>query len=256
MDYKKQVCELIKIRSELDKTRQELFTKFPQMDKKRDARLTFFNRAASILDTSAIELMMSESVLQNPRSWSNFAKKYSFNKPPSKSILPMTLSYEQSVVFGYLLFLFSSYETSLRRIVRTIDPSRYQLMINSIDNIFNWYVGRLKFSKIERKRYCKLMEIYRLIRNSIHNNGVYSPNSSGVKSGSRKQRTWKGVKVIFTVDRLIRSENFWALVAVVTPDMVEMMKILVTKTTQLYVKQEKLIEDNSVSKRLLKYYHP
>ena len=75
--------------------------------------------------------------------------------------------------YSAFILLFSSLESSTRTIVRTAYPGMFNDGKGNLKDIYKSLLGT-KFSKYE----C-LLELLRLARNTMHNNGVYFPKTKG-----------------------------------------------------------------------------
>jgi hypothetical protein len=250
MDRKQIICKLNSKRLKLDKFRRTLINSYPKLNKALDSRMTFFNIAISQIDTAILSLMVSDTNLWNDGWWTKTAPVYELNPPPVSSIPAMVLSYERFVVLYYFVGIFSIFESSVRMIAYKVDPKyRY---FNSFDSIFKAFAKQISIRN--RLKYYELFDIMRMIRNSIHNNGVFRPDTKPGRIPNDVEKKWRGVKVKFEVDKPISAKNFWRLAIFATPDLFNLMHEIVKQVTPLFIKEEDLVEDKSVNKKLAKYY--
>jgi hypothetical protein len=124
-------------------------------------------------------------------------------------------SYWQYSVF---ILLFSSSESSTRTIVRTAYPGLFNDGRGNLKEIYKTLLGT-KFSKYE----C-LLELLRLGRNTMHNNGVYFPETKG----DNRHVTYKNVTYDFIDGQSVQYDNLSKLVFFdIAPDVVEMINDIV-----------------------------
>ena len=95
------------------------------------------------------------------------AKKYALRLPQPHIRRAMRLTFDQFVLTACFQLIFSSMESSLRLITKKIDPVSYEAMQNNFDSIYSSLFRILIENKKKRKRYLKLIDILRLIRNTI-----------------------------------------------------------------------------------------
>jgi hypothetical protein len=147
-------------------------------------------------------------------------------------------------------------ESSMRLITKEINPVRYEGMQNNFESIYSSLFKTLIKNKTRKKRYLKLMDTLRLIRNTIHNNGVYSPLPKKNKPlPRRRQVTWKGITCKFVVNKNVKVDDFWGLVFKTTPDTIQIMKEIICcsiKTSGI----RGVINDPSVEKELIPVFFP
>ena len=100
------------------------------------------------------------------------------------------------------------------------------------------------------------MDILTLIRNTIHNNGFYSPVSKMNKPPPRsRQITWKGITCKFIPDRSVKIHDFWELVFRTAVDILPVMEEI-TSSTVKPLGLRRLINDPSVEKSLIPVFFP
>jgi len=93
-------------------------------------------------------------------------------------------NYIQFEQFGYAELLFSAIESSLRVFVRGIDPKACNEGRASFNSIFEYLLKKTGLEK-----YKPLLDLFREIRNTVHNNGIYLPERNGNKTIKWKDKT-------------------------------------------------------------------
>jgi hypothetical protein len=228
---------------------QETVIKYPKISKEKDVRVTFFSKSIVVIDSVTMCCIFADRHLSNSRWWITSAQLYNLNPPPVESRKPMKEGFKQFILLGCFHLMFSAMESSIRLITKAIDQIQYEKMQDSFENIYSWLIRRLKL----RRKYAKLMDVLRLIRNTIHNNGVYSPVPKKGKLPKNRQRSWKGIKCMFPVNRSVKVDDFWKLVFATTPDCLSMLQQIIDSNE---VSNISCIKDPSVEKSLIPIFYP
>ena len=103
------------------------------------------------------------------------------------------------ISMSYFFFLFSSFEHSIRRIIQVYNPELY----NSQSNISPLLKGLIKKLELDNKD--RFIDLIILIRNSLHNNGLFIPRGT---SPNRKI-IWKGIPFHFDKNKSIEMKDLW-----------------------------------------------
>ena len=169
--YADLINNLTNMRTDFFASLQETRNKYPKMRKENDSRITFFSKSIVVIDSVTMCFIFADRHLSDNKWWTASAHLYNLNTPPMESRVPMLEGFKQFTLLGFFHFMFSTMESSIRLIAKKIDSTQDEKMQGSFDNVYTWLIKRLNLWN----RYVKLMDILRLIRNTIHNNGVYSP---------------------------------------------------------------------------------
>lgn len=254
--YSELISRSIELRSSFFKTCKQVINDYPWFNQKKDARITFFTKSFAVLDSITLCFIFGDKYLGKNPWWISIAKQYSLKLPESSIRTAMKDTFDQFVLTACFQLIFSSMESSLRLISKEIDPARYVEMQNSFDSIYSSLFRTLIKNKRRKKRYLKLMDILRLVRNTIHNNGVYCPTPKRNKPPPHsRQITWKGVTCKFTVNRIVKVDNFWELVFRTAADILPIMKEIISSTVKI-PGVHILINDPSVDKALIPVFFP
>lgn len=227
----------------------DIIKKYPKIKKEKDGRVTFFSKSIVVIDSVTMCCIFADRHLSNNKWWTTSARLYNLNPPPLVSRKPMREGFKQFILLGCFHFMYSAMESSIRLITKAIDRVQYEERQDSFEKIYSWLIVRLKV----KKRYAKLMDVLRLIRNTIHNNGVYSPVSRKGKRPKNRQISWKGTKCKFQVDRNVKVDDFWRLVFVTTPDCLSMLQQIIDSNE---VSNIPYIKDPSVENSLVTLFFP
>jgi hypothetical protein len=93
------------------------------------------------------------------------------------------------------IFLFSILESSARQIIRVTHPGKFK---NGTGQIIQIYQALLS-TNYSYSNYDVMLKLFRLARNTQHNNGVYFPE----RSGNDLHLTFKGVQYDFVDGQMI-----------------------------------------------------
>jgi hypothetical protein len=247
--YADLINNITSLRTDFSAKLQETVTKYPKIRKEKDSRVTFLSKSIVVIDSVTMCCIFADRHLSNNKWWTTSAQLYDLNPPPVESRKPMKEGFKQFILLGCFHFLFSAMESSIRVISNAVDQIQYKRMQSSFESIYSWLIQRLKLGK----KYAKLMDVLRLIRNTIHNNGVYSPVPKKGKRPRNRQMSWRGIKCEFPVNRNVKVDDFWKLVFTTIPDCLSMMLQIIDSKA---VSKISHIEDLSVEKSLIPIFFP
>jgi hypothetical protein len=223
--YNESIKKSIILRQTFFDTCNQVIRDYPNINPKKDARVTFFTKSFAVLDSVTLCSIFGDNYLIKNRWWTTITRKYSLMPVKVNLRSDIRYTFDQFVLIGCFHFIFSSMESSLRLITKKLDPIQYEMMQANFDSIYSWLLKKLITNKRNKRTYLRLMDILKLIRNTIHNNGVYSPVPKKNKPQPRnKQITWKGITCKFIINRSIKVDDFWELAFKTTTDILPMMK--------------------------------
>lgn len=161
------------VRERFDKTKSK-YLKDHRVDQK-DARITIYSYCINAIDSALLYLIFRNYELPTDTWWDSLPKKFQgsgISKPPIRK--PSSLELLKKAVdhywsYSFFILLFSSFESSARIIVRAMYPDKINDGRGNVKDILKCLLAT-NFSKYE----C-LLELLRLGRNTMHNNGVYFP---------------------------------------------------------------------------------
>lgn len=164
-DHTKIIASLINIRNSYWDTIQKLMTRYSW--KEGDARIGVFAKCMNNFEPIMYSLMFEQEYLRKPSYQARFSKDH--KTPPTeqeqKNICEFYLRYMQ---MAFCDIFFSAVESSFRIFVRTLDPT---ICDNATGAFFT--IQKYLLEKTNQKKYESLMNLWRLIRNTQHNNGFY-----------------------------------------------------------------------------------
>lgn len=131
--------------------------------------------------------------------------------------------------------MFAVTEHAIRCIFRHLDYNEY------IKDEKFYNVSRSLLKKLDLTKYYNLIDILITIRNSVHNNGNYSPPYKN-KNRIDKIIMFQGNEYVFKLDKPIQLKDFWLL----TFDVLnEMLKMVTDIVDSIPISNIPLIEDPS-----------
>ncbi len=134
---------------------------------------------------------------------------------PSEEVIPQLVdAFDKFITVSFIQLLFSSLESSLRIFLRAIDPLACNKGTAEFESI---YVHLLKILNIAK--YADLLKFLRLIRNTIHNNGVYFD-----RRGTNECVEYDGDIYKFEVGKPVELGDVWQLFLFnLVPDILKMV---------------------------------
>lgn len=148
---------------------------------KHDARITAYSKAINVLNSVQLAFTFISKHLLHGQWWEAVAR--SPIPDPDKQIYANEFANFTKVAFVQGLFL--AIESSLRLFLRAIDPAACNGGMAEFKSIYEC-LFRSKLSAVLSNGIA-LLDLLRLVRNTIHNNGVYFH-----PSGNDASITWDG----------------------------------------------------------------
>lgn len=160
---------LADIQESVLRDKEQLIAAHPVWDL-RDARIRSLYRLFGILGGAGLGIHFLGKLLDD--DWWQENERTSM---PQDAKDAYTVNLEMSVKYGFGMGFFTSLEASFRTFLRAIDPEVCKKSTAPFKNIYQCLLGakQLGFSPADRKAAENLLNFVRLIRNLIHNNGVY-----------------------------------------------------------------------------------
>jgi hypothetical protein len=141
----------------------------PNWDRKKDARITAFAACGNTLSNVHLGMVLAATCLNSSNWWTAV-----FPKAEAPSLrVRISQEYNMFLKMGLAHFLFSVVESSYRLFLRAIDA---QACLGSTGAFRSVYVCLLSRVGLDAK-WTNFMEFWRLIRNSIHTNGMHLPSN-------------------------------------------------------------------------------
>jgi len=183
--YRDDVYQLIKriesVRDCFADDKTDILRIYSSVNPKHDARITAYSKAINVLNSVQLAFTFILKHLLNNQWWEAISNK-------SLSISDRRIYAKEFANFTKIAFiqgLFLSIESSLRLFLRALDSSACNGGMSEFKSIYEC-LFRSKLSETPAEG-IPLLDLFRLVRNTIHNNGVYFH-----LNGNDASVTWKG----------------------------------------------------------------
>jgi len=180
----KEIQNLADLRNEYFQSGGMLQKKFGW--KENDARIGVFAKCLNAIEPVLFSLIFCKENLSNPMWQARFSKDHK-TPPSAEEVQHQVDSYLMYQQYSYAELFFASIESSMRIFDRAIDPEACNQGKANFASISDFLLKRT-----DTEKYKPLLELFRLIRNTSHNNGIYLPEREGNRS-----ITWKGTEYLF-----------------------------------------------------------
>ncbi len=207
------ISEIKQVRDLFCESKDKLNSSYSSWNKDKDARITLFSKCTNVINDVQLGLVFAQFHLTQQQWWNSIAKENIPNHDKQKYI-------DEFVMFikmGFLQFSFSSIESSFRLIVKSIDPTKCSNGTAEFKSIYSFL-----FTKINLQKWEPLLDLFRCVRNTIHNNGVYFH-----RSGNSETITYKGVNYSFVIGLPVDFVN-WEFLVSMMKDINDMLCEVVT----------------------------
>jgi hypothetical protein len=213
-----------------DRARTRVLSAKPSIDTNRDIRITFFSKCNVVIDSSVLILMFCDKYLSNKsnrRIWKTIAGQYSLTAPAIKARTSIIDGLNQFNSIALFHLIFSSMESSIRLIAKTVFLSLYTQKSYTFEGLLKEILRKMRIGG-----YGKFTRLISLVRNTIHNNGVYSPTyrkdrRSRLLVQRNTQVTWNEKCYKFKINTPITFINTWSFELLITKEILKMMKEII-----------------------------
>jgi hypothetical protein len=227
--YERLILKLVKLRIRFERLRKLVYLR-PAINANYDIRITFFSKCIIVIDSSLLILMYCDKYLSNKnnkRVWKIIADQYSLAAPPVEGHIPIIDGLNQFNSMAFFHLIFSSFESSIRQIVKSIFSTLYSQKSYTFDGLLKEFLRELRIFG-----YAKFVKLISLVRNTIHNNGVYSPTfrkdrKSGQLIQKNTQVTWNKKSYKFIVNKPVTFINAWTFELLITDELLKMTKKII-----------------------------
>ena len=194
----------------IDQAKQSLAVNHPSWDQARDMRYTVFSKLKNVIASTALSLLYLERYMADKKWWSTW-------RTIPTSDLDWTIhivEYHQFTKQGFVHISYSNVEAALRSYVRAIDPRACSGGAAEFKSIYeHLYRTRLAVGTDG----IQLLDVLRLLRNTIHNGGVYVS-----RAGTSETLQYAGRTFEFEHAKVIRFAD-WDTLAMLMTDVVELI---------------------------------
>lgn len=193
-----------------------------------DSRILIFYNFAQLVRSTKLYFILKTEYLNSREQFVEIYLKKWGQKWPSASNngaviiyndnIEINYDYDQVIIVGYIQLLFSIVESRFRIFTICLDPTACKIGTDSFKNIYQWLL-----KKIDKQKYLAILEFFQLLRNTIHNNGVYR----NIKEPF-KQVTYRDKIFTFEHDKPVILENLNNLLFFeLTSDLLNMIKDII-----------------------------
>jgi hypothetical protein len=135
----------------------------------RDARVAVFTKCASTMNTAFIGFVLIRDELLYPLWWNEHIGVYD-----NASMTRQIEDFERYIRSAFLNNFFASIESSFRYYCREISPGKFNNAAGSFRSIYEHLLSK---NKLNFPNYIPLLDLWRLMRNTKHNNGIFYPDN-------------------------------------------------------------------------------
>jgi len=156
-------------------------TNNPNWDISKDARITIFSKCINVCNSSNLSFICLDNHMLKLDWWND-----KFPHSPNRDDIQIFVNeFEMFTKLAFIQFLFSSIESGLRIYVKNLDPTACNNGTSEFKSIYSYLLNRIGLKNHET-----MLDLLRLIRNTIHNNGVYYHKSAKNESVIYKNTTY------------------------------------------------------------------
>ena len=214
------------------KYRNKLFLKFKEMGL-QDPRINVSEHLHDVVSVTLLNLIHIKENLRYSEWW----EKQGFqNAVKSGMVLGMLSNYMALTNSSLMFFSFSLFENGIRRIVRVIDPRSCSGGSAEFKSVYEWLFARLRKDgwKYSAGDPSSFLDLYRIFRNTLHNNGIFYPSN-----GKNQELKWRDKIYKFEISK--KPEFYgWEFYVMLLQDLISLNHEIMT--TKL-VAELKKIED-------------
>jgi hypothetical protein len=136
-------------------------------------------------------------------------------RPEGQDFETTVIEFSQFTKSGFLQGVFSDVESTLRVVLRALDPTACDGGTAEFQTIYRVLLGtQLQFP---RQDWEPLLELWRLLRNTVHNNGVHFH-----RRGTNAQLAYRGLTYNFSHGQPIEFAN-WAFLVSAAGDLLDLL---------------------------------
>lgn len=171
-EYEQLTQIIVAMRNLIERETRELATANPQWDRWRDARLMVFSNILAVIDSVMVGLVFTKGVLPGDRFWSEYGLQFHSDPPAAAKAAQHDVErrLEGFIKVGFVQVLFSVVENAMRSYLRALDPLACAAGTANFQSVYTTLLKRLSMPIPDAT---ELLDLWREVRNVVHNNGVY-----------------------------------------------------------------------------------
>jgi hypothetical protein len=201
--------EVTAIRDRVIDERLRLESDCPHVRPEFDVRITSLGKLQNVLTSFQLGCAFWAMDLMSPEWWDKMT-----DYPEAERTL-LRSEWQMFLKLGLVHFSFSAVESSLRAVMRTIEPTAHAGSTLEFKRLYDDLL--LHRLSAPRPAHVELLDMAAKIRNTVHNNGIYFH-----KSGSAVDQPYKGRTFRF-VHGKSPAVGGWPLLLELTADLVSML---------------------------------
>lgn len=179
-----------------------------------DWRVATVHRVKNIIQSVSAYFIFHRAIFPTNTYWLSF-----YDSPPTEALFKdFNLEADIFLRASALAFVFSAIESDFRLVVTRLDSKACGGGTGTFDSISKWLFGRIP----SLAKYGELLDLYRLARNTIHNNGVYNPTN-----GKNAVVKWAGRTFEFSVGKPIDFVN-WSFICWLFLEVLSMLETVLS----------------------------
>ena len=160
---------------------------YPSFNPEKDARIAVFGKLINVMNSVQLGLTFVSNYLLRRDWWQSISGEMI----PMSDIAVYAREFEGFMKIGFVQFMFSSVESSLRVFLRALDPIACRGGTGGFKGVYDC-LFKSKLSVCPHEG-IEVLDLLRNARNTIHNNGVYFD-----RNGNDATVCWRGVSYTFT----------------------------------------------------------
>ncbi len=181
---------------------------------KSDVRITVFTKFLGSIHSLRLAFLFLKENLINFNKWPSTYRK---EKIRDKGIHLENL--EKFLKGAFILWIFANYESSVRSLLRQLDPECYKKKGRSINSVsMELLQKRISSYPVGSK---ELIKVCTLIRNTVHNDWVFYPLDN-----KPDHVCYRGVLHEFKVGESLKNVT-WEVVLDIAEDLIDLMRVIV-----------------------------
>jgi hypothetical protein len=214
------------IRDQFVQKKNELKRIYPNVNPDRDARITAYSKLINACNSLQLSLVFMSNYLMKSSWWDSIGKERLTDRDKKLYIA----GFESTLKMGFIQLYFSSVESSFRIYLRNIAPGACSNATAEFKTIYDSLL-RSHLSSCPTEG-VELLDLWRLVRNTIHNNGVYFH-----KNGQNAKVQWKGAEYFFGYGKAVDFIT-WEFLMVICESIGELVFAIVNDSVLLAIQSE------------------
>jgi hypothetical protein len=182
VDFHRLIEQLQAVRDRFVDDRVAVIAIYSSVSAEHDARITAYSKAVNVLNSVQLAFTFISNHLINGQWWAEVAR----DPIPDADKQIYANEFATFTKIAFIQGLFLAIERSLRLYLRAIDPTACDGGSAQFKSIYECLFKQLKFDAAPANGIA-LLDLLRLVRNTVHNNGVYFH-----RSGNDASVIWDG----------------------------------------------------------------